>query len=146
MERGSSSKRPPRTSPIAETIGARRIEIEDKSGEAEAPPSLHLPVPSPSASAPSSRASLVPRGAAHSPTKQQGPSSSRALDAGPASLRPPVAVPKQIQLVSRSACETVAIAGDCLILILERKLTNIGVNAIRRALELLESEHEEIGY
>ncbi|HVZ31855.1 MAG TPA: hypothetical protein VG963_05485 [Polyangiaceae bacterium] len=48
--------------------------------------------------------------------------------------------------MSRSSCETVAVAGDCLIVILEEKLSILGVNSIRRGLELLGSEYEQVGY
>jgi hypothetical protein len=37
-------------------------------------------------------------------------------------------------------------AGDCLIVILEERLSALGVNSIRRGLELLESEYEQVGY
>lgn len=57
---------------------------------------------------------------------------------------PPAAT--TLQIVSKGPTETVALMGDCLIVIVEQTVSNIGVNAIRRGFEQLESQYERIGY
>lgn len=58
----------------------------------------------------------------------------------------PAPAPAKFQLVSKSPTETVATAGDCLLVIVEKTVSHIGVNAIRRGFEQLESMHAEVGY
>jgi len=50
------------------------------------------------------------------------------------------------QLVSTSRTETIATAGDCLLVIVEQTISTIGVSAIQRAFEQLEQGYERVGY
>jgi hypothetical protein len=52
----------------------------------------------------------------------------------------------KFEIVSKSPTETVATAGDCLIVIVEKTVGNLGVNAIRRGFEQLEAQYEQVGY
>lgn len=56
------------------------------------------------------------------------------------------AAASKYELVSASPTETVATAGDCLLVIVEQTVSTIGVSAIQRAFEWLEQEYESVGY
>jgi hypothetical protein len=49
-------------------------------------------------------------------------------------------------VLCRSPSETIAVAGDCVIVLLGRTLSSSGVEAVRRALERITNEHERAGY
>jgi hypothetical protein len=93
---------------------------------------------------------------AQEPARQHGLARVSAPGAALPSLRPPLpesrasAAPPPsaavLQVVSQSPTETVAMVGDCLIVIVEKTVSNIGVNSIRRGLEQLESQYEQVGY
>ncbi len=54
--------------------------------------------------------------------------------------------PARFQVISKGPDETVATACDCLIVVVERTVSTLGVNAIRRGLEQLSAKHERVGY
>lgn len=50
------------------------------------------------------------------------------------------------QLIATSATETVATAGDCVLVVVQKTVSAIGVSAIQRAFEQLEADYERVGY
>src|SRR5262245_5248994 len=83
---------------------------------------------------------------------------SRAPSGHPQSLRPqadasvanaptPSAAPvAHFDLIARSPTELVAIAGDCIIVVIDRTLSANGVLAIQRGFERLQSAYGRFGY
>jgi hypothetical protein len=49
-------------------------------------------------------------------------------------------------LLSHSATELVAVAGDCVIVIITKTLSPIGVSAVQRGFEQVKASHEQVGY
>lgn len=61
----------------------------------------------------------------------------------PGAARTPAA---KYRLVFASPTETVATAGDCLLVIVQQTVSTIGVSAIQRAYEQLEADYDQVGY
>ena len=83
------------------------------------------------------------------PPSQEPARVSRPSMALPANAKAPAAslpAAAQLEIVSKGPTETVALAGDCLIVIVEQTVSNIGVNAIRRGFEQLEAQYGQVGY
>ena len=50
------------------------------------------------------------------------------------------------EILSESAAEVVATAGDCLLVVVRTTLSTAGVSAIQRGFEQLERDHKRVGY
>jgi hypothetical protein len=88
------------------------------------------------------------------PSRRDSVARTSAAGPAPVSLHPPPSDPDAVastlaakyRIVSASPTETVATAGDCLLVIVQQTVSTIGVSAIQRAYEQLEAEYEQVGY
>lgn len=98
----------------------------------------------PSSAPRSLRASRAPSSVAAEPLSRE-PLSSGQPSSGPPSPEP-LPLEQPLEVIARNPTETIAVAGDCLIVLIGRTMSASGVQAVQRGFEKLAQRYDRFGY